>query len=202
MPEEAIRKDEIVRAEILQAARELFQRYGLAKTTMEEIAKASGKGKSTLYYYYPSKEEIFSATLQQDVQDTMRQVMAAVAKATTAEAKLMAFTLTRIKIIAHKVNLYGSLYRELAENPGPVNKIRKSFEAPIKAVLRNILVMGVDNGEFKLTATHDLELMTQALFSTLRGVETSFFEDSKSEKTGSRLVEIVMNLICNGLKTA
>jgi len=202
MPDEAIRKDEIVRADILQAARELFQRFGLAKTTMEEIAKASGKGKSTLYYYYTSKEEIFSATLQEDIQDTLRQVNAAVARAETAEAKLMAFTVTRIRIIAHKVNLYGSLYRELADNPGPVNKIRKSFEAPVKNILRNILILGIDNGEFKLSAKNDLELMTQALFSTLRGVETSVFEDNKSEKTGNRLVEIVMNLICNGLKTA
>ncbi len=129
MSDDAIRKDEIVRADILQAARELFQRFGLAKTTMEEIARASGKGKSTLYYYYTSKEEIFSATLQEDIQDTLRQVNAAVAKAPTAEAKLMAFTLTRIKIIAQKVNLYGSLYRELADNPAPVNKMRKSFEA-------------------------------------------------------------------------
>ena len=43
---------------ILSAAKNLFSRFGLEKTTMEDIAKAAGKGKSSLYYYFKSKEEV------------------------------------------------------------------------------------------------------------------------------------------------
>ena len=37
-------KDELIREEILKVAQKLFQQYGLKKTTMEDIAKALGKG--------------------------------------------------------------------------------------------------------------------------------------------------------------
>ena len=40
---------------------ELFTKYGIDKTTMENIAEAAGKGKSTLYYYFKTKEDVFSA---------------------------------------------------------------------------------------------------------------------------------------------
>ena len=45
--------------EILTAALELFIKKGYHQTTLNEIAKASGIGQGTLYYYFPSKEEIF-----------------------------------------------------------------------------------------------------------------------------------------------
>ena len=54
-------KDDIIRADILRAAEALFQKWGLKKTTMEDIAKEAGKGKSTLYYYFKSKAEILLA---------------------------------------------------------------------------------------------------------------------------------------------
>ena len=47
-----ITKEEQLREESITAAQKLFQQYGLHKTTMEDIAKAMGRGKSTLYYYY------------------------------------------------------------------------------------------------------------------------------------------------------
>ena len=37
-------KEEIIRGEIVEVASKLFQQYGLFKTTMEDIAKAAGKG--------------------------------------------------------------------------------------------------------------------------------------------------------------
>lgn len=47
-------KDELLKEKILTGADMLFQKYGLTKTTMEDIAREAGKGKSTLYYYFKS----------------------------------------------------------------------------------------------------------------------------------------------------
>lgn len=46
------------RQAIVQAADALFARHGVAKTTMDDIAKAAGYSKSTLYVYFQSKEDI------------------------------------------------------------------------------------------------------------------------------------------------
>ena len=45
---------------IIETARQVFKKYGYDKTLMEHIAKAAGKGKSSIYYYFKSKEQIFS----------------------------------------------------------------------------------------------------------------------------------------------
>ena len=57
-----------VRAEIIHVARKIFTRYGFKKTTMEEIAAASRKGKSSIYYYpfqlYRCKESKVEHTME------------------------------------------------------------------------------------------------------------------------------------------
>lgn len=47
------------RDNIALAATTLFMKKGVAETTMDEIAKAAGYSKATLYVYFSNKEEIF-----------------------------------------------------------------------------------------------------------------------------------------------
>ena len=56
---QAMNKREQVKSRIEQAAMECFERYGLDKTTLDDIAKAVGLNKTSLYYYYKKKEDIF-----------------------------------------------------------------------------------------------------------------------------------------------
>jgi len=52
-------KREQAKSRIEKAAMECFEKYGLDKTTLEDIAKAVGLNKTSLYYYYKKKEDIF-----------------------------------------------------------------------------------------------------------------------------------------------
>ena len=45
---------------IIAAALTVFDRLGIEKTTIGEIAEEAGFGKATLYYYYPSKDDVYS----------------------------------------------------------------------------------------------------------------------------------------------
>ncbi len=53
------------RTEILDAATQIFARVGFAGTDVQEIAAAAGVGKGTVYRYFPSKEELFLAAVDQ-----------------------------------------------------------------------------------------------------------------------------------------
>jgi len=57
-----INKEEY-RKRIITTAGEIFSRYGFKKTTMDEIANGLKMGKSSIYYYFASKEEIFEAVV-------------------------------------------------------------------------------------------------------------------------------------------
>lgn len=47
------------RTKILEAAAACFGRYGYAKTTLDDIGRAARLNKTSLYYYFPSKDELF-----------------------------------------------------------------------------------------------------------------------------------------------
>lgn len=63
----AVVNDDIVKSEILIRAQSLFLQFGLEKTTMEDIAKASGKAKSTLYHHFESKEQLFGEVVSMEL---------------------------------------------------------------------------------------------------------------------------------------
>lgn len=57
------RKD-LVRDELLGKAAELFSRRGYANTTIQDIAQELGLSRSSLYHYFPSKEELLRALIE------------------------------------------------------------------------------------------------------------------------------------------
>src|ERR1700730_4558145 len=102
---EILQKDEVIIREIIGGARTLFEKYGLKKTTMEDIAREVGKGKSSLYYYFPSKYEIFEAVVEQEINEFFNVTQKAIEKAPTAREKLKAYSKMRVCKIKKLSNL-------------------------------------------------------------------------------------------------
>ena len=50
-----------IEARLLETGRRLFERQGLRKTNVAELAAAAGIGKGSFYLFYPSKEALFLA---------------------------------------------------------------------------------------------------------------------------------------------
>jgi AcrR family transcriptional regulator len=63
------RKKEASRRNIIAAAVKLFNRHGLEAVTMEQIAEAADVSRGTLYNYFPSRDAIVHAYLQQTFQE-------------------------------------------------------------------------------------------------------------------------------------
>jgi AcrR family transcriptional regulator len=54
---------------ILDAAAEHFIQHGIEKTGMKEVAAAAGVARSTLYRYFPSRDDMLIAVIQRDMLD-------------------------------------------------------------------------------------------------------------------------------------
>lgn len=63
MREQKTRSDAGRRLQIAKAASEVFIRYGLARTTMSDIAAAAGISRPTLYASFPQKQDVFGAVI-------------------------------------------------------------------------------------------------------------------------------------------
>jgi TetR/AcrR family transcriptional regulator len=58
------RQIEAKKAAILDAALQIFSRYGLHGATVEQIAEAADVSKTNLFYYFPSKDGVYVAVLE------------------------------------------------------------------------------------------------------------------------------------------
>lgn len=74
------------RRNILDAADKLFCKYGVDKTTMEQIAAEAGYSKPTLYGYFKDKDEVYFALVLEFIQKIVGKVNDAIeARAPFAE---------------------------------------------------------------------------------------------------------------------
>ena len=192
-------KDDIISDEILKEAQKLFQQFGVKKTTMEDIAKAMGKGKSTLYYYYCSKEDIFDAVILKEMGEVFNCVKLAVEKASTAEDKLKAFTLTKIKAVQKRANLYKVVRGEMQETMRCMKHLHTEYDLQETSLVKDILKFGISNGEFTKQISKDLDLLPSVMVSSLRGLERDMFIETRYAKLEPRM-ESIMGIMIRGLR--
>jgi len=90
-------QDDIIREEILQAALRLYRKSGPTKVTLDNVAKATGRSRSSLYYYFKNRDEIFQGVLDRVAEDVAAEIRLAVTTAANLSDKLYAFCSTKIK---------------------------------------------------------------------------------------------------------
>ena len=59
---------------ILDAARTVFEQYGARRANVEDVARAAGVSRSTLYRAYPNKEAILEAVLLQQLDEFLSEL--------------------------------------------------------------------------------------------------------------------------------
>ena len=105
-------KEDTIQRKILLNAQKLFQKDGLKKTTMDEIAAECGKAKSTLYHYYNSKMDVFDAVVEMELLNLRRHVKSKVDKQKNMLDRLKTYTREFHKEVINKKNLYRIIKQE------------------------------------------------------------------------------------------
>jgi AcrR family transcriptional regulator len=167
---DTLSRDETIVRDIIDTARELFKRSGFKKTTMGDIARNMGKAKSSLYYYYPSKEDIFEAVIYAEMDELLEQIDQAIAKATTSKEKLIAYCRCRLEKLNKLCNLSDALKSEIVELECLVAGLKRQFDTTHVELVKKILEEGVHNGEFKKINENNIELIACLMVSSFRGL--------------------------------
>lgn len=161
-------KDEQVKGEIILHAQRLFEKYGIEKTTMEDIAKACGKGKSTLYYYYKSKNEIFEAVIHNEIKNFNIESQTLANEQATATEQLRTYLFYRLQILEKHKNLFNILIGQLKNSQTSCfDGFRKQSDEESIQFLASILKKGFDNGEFPGLKDKNLEIVAYLLINTV-----------------------------------
>lgn len=184
-----------VREIIVNAAREIFGRYGFRKTTMDEIAQAARKAKSSLYHYFKSKEEVFQAVVEKEGSIVEKEMANALQKAETPQEKLRTYSIKRMEILNRVANFYSAFQDEYLENYAFIQKLRKKYDNWELMTIKNILQEGVDRDIF---VVKDLDLYAYAIVTTMKGLEYDWAmqKDISKMKDG---INSLFGILFNGI---
>jgi len=164
-------RDEVKKA-IVNVARHIFSRFGFKKTTMDEIAIASRKGKSSIYYYFASKEEIFQAVVEKEAEILKQELFKAVNETDSPEQKLKMHVLVRMRSMGKLANFYSAIKDDFLSHLDFINKIRRKYDQEEIQMMESILMEGVKNGIFEI---EDTALAAIAIVTAMKGMEIPLF---------------------------
>ena len=196
---DTLQKDEIIIKEVIEAAKVLFQRYGLKKTTMEDIAKFVGKGKSTLYYYFPSKIEIFEAVIENEIRELFESIEIAASKEVTARQKLKVYWLTRLQKLEKMCNLSQVLKEEIMDHAIAIFNLKRKHLHEELALVKGFLIFGIENEEFRPETEEHIEVLSRVIVASLRGFELSNMEVFEMEKDYIRHIDFLIDTFIGGI---
>ena len=103
------KKSEETRTRILEAALALFRKRGFEKTTMRDIAEASGVALGAAYYYFDSKDELVMGFYERAQRELDPLLEAALAKTNGLEERLRAVIEVKLQYFAPNRKLMGAL---------------------------------------------------------------------------------------------
>ncbi len=164
------------RHEIFAAAARLFMEKGFLETSMREVAQAAGMGKSSLYDYFKSKDEILIWFYLDELEDTIvmtRGVMGQDLPATETLRRILHAQLARmLENKAFYLRFLSELDRLGAESQRRIRTARHSFQD----LLREVIEQGIREGAFRpvapLLAAHILQMVLLPAVFTSRPVAT------------------------------
>ena len=148
------------REEILDAAHTLFTTKGFQSTTMEDILRIVGIAKGTLYYHFPSKEQILKALVLRIVCQVEQQAREIAAASAPAADKLAAI-MSAMQVVDAETELVDQFHA-----PGNAEFHLLSITAMIEhltQVLAEVVTQAVAEGTFTTERPHDaVELLLSA----------------------------------------
>jgi len=179
---------EKVRKEIIKNASEIFRKYGYRKTTMDDIAHAVKKGKSSLYYYYKSKDEIYKAVVSYEGVLYRKKIFQAILSASNPQDKIKAFILTRMNAFQETSNFHEAMKNSKLKDQKFMDRVRKIYEHQEIGLFKNILKEGIRQKHFKI---FDIDLAARAIVMAMRGMEELLFKPNTQDTYIKKLDDIV-----------
>lgn len=156
---------------LVDVARQLFARNGVANTTMNDIATASGKGRRTLYTYFKKKDDIFYAVIEGELNRLSLKLDEVAAKNISPQEKIIELIYTHLNMIKETVVRNGNLRAEFFRNIWMVEKVRKNFDENEIELFRTIYASGKECGDFDID---DINLVADITHYCVKGLEVPY----------------------------
>jgi AcrR family transcriptional regulator len=187
-----------IREQLIEVAQQVFARYGFKKTTLDDIAREAHRGKSTIYYYFKSKDEIFKAVIDREAELRVKSIEDQLNKTEDPRQKLRIYIYVRMRTLKMVVNYYEALKNDLLDQLFFVDNLRtEHFEAEI-ARIKKLLVEGIASGDFTI---QNPDLTAKTIVTALHGFEVPLILKNLPDDELEKAVDEMLNILFFGIVT-
>ncbi|MBO5016051.1 MAG: TetR/AcrR family transcriptional regulator [Bacteroides sp.] len=166
------------RAKLVDVARQLFAKNGVDETTMNDIATASKKGRRTLYTYFKSKEEVYMAVVESELEMLSDALEKVAAEEIAPDVKILKMIETHLDSVKMVVLRNGTMRAGFFRDIWRVERVRKNFDEREISLFLQILEEGKSMGIFEID---NIEIMADILHYCIKGIEVPYIRGQIGE---------------------
>jgi AcrR family transcriptional regulator len=181
------------RKEISEASVHLFLSNGFNETSMREIAEAARIGKSTLYDYFPSKDDILLSFVEDELQKLTEEMQAIANQNVGPMQKLRRMTFAYMDYLAKNEAFYMKLSLEVQRMAQQsIERIQRKRHA-LQDLVRGMIDEGIHEGRFRPV---DSLLATRVIFTAL----TPAVYTTRPSGSRQQMMEEAFTLLLKGIQ--
>lgn len=188
----------ITRDEILEAAKIAFKQYGYRKTTLDDISSLINRGKTGIYYYFKSKEEIFKEVIKKEAQIIKDKIDTLLAKKKDPEEKFRQYVKIRMEAFEQLGNYYSAMKHEILEQIPFINENRVELDQAEINYIKSIISEGVSQGIFQV---NNLDSVVKTMLITFKSLEYPLFGTINNDSDSKEIILNLVELYLNGIRT-
>jgi len=183
------------RREIFNAAARLFAEQGFNETSMREIAGAAGVGKSTLYDYFPTKDDVLLFIFEEELDAFLLQARAVEVMQISALEKVKRLLDLQLGVLLSKKSLYLKLMDQVQRlKPQSIQRLQTRRYA-YQDMLRDLIAQGIRAGEIR-------QVDPFIAVKVLQAVMTPMIFTTRPTGTPREMLDKALDIVLNGLLPA
>jgi AcrR family transcriptional regulator len=156
--------EHIRKPQILAAAAEVIAERGVSNTRIADIAERAGTSAPAVLYWFPSKDDLLTQALIVDEQRFDEELAGRIDRLESPAAQLLA--LLEACATEYDWTLWIEFWARALRDPS-VREARERLDDHWRATLAQIIRLGVERGEFKVT---DVDHAAHTLASLIDGL--------------------------------
>ena len=180
------------RAQLLDAALEIFVAQGYHATLMDDIAEHAGVSKPVLYQHFPSKLDLYLALLDAQVEDLVTRVRSAIDATTDNRERVRGAITTYFDFVDAKGAAYRLVFEsDLRNEPAVRERIEHALDSCVEAIADTIAKdTGVGAAEARMLSVG---------LTGLAEVSARWWLSSGESVSKERAVDLLVSLAWRGL---
>jgi len=152
---------------IMDGALSVFHDHGIDGATMDQIASKAGFGTASLYYYFPKKEDVFSAIMVKGWAELWNSCQSSIDSNDSPKEKFLSILNIIANHILQERNLYSFLFTAPQHSINFESEPWKEYQGKLYSTLQTLLDEGMKIGQFPQIDSH---LLFKAIGGSFHGI--------------------------------